>query len=62
MKNKPTRTASILREMAERGLFEKQPERLAMAEILERVTRMESRLEDFLNRADVLLSQTTARK
>ena len=52
---------ATLRALANQGLIEKRDERLALAATLETVTRMEARMNNFLNRADVLLSQSVRR-
>ena len=54
--------ADMLRAIANQGLAERSTERLAIADVLERVTRIEARLDDFLNRADVLLSQSVGKR
>lgn len=62
-RNQQTRaTVDTLRSVAEQGRPERALERVALADALERIARVEAQLTDFLARADVLLSQSSARR
>jgi nuclear transport factor 2 (NTF2) superfamily protein len=49
--------AAFMRQLAEMGMNEKHPERIALALLLESQARTEARLNDFIDRIEARLSQ-----